>query len=208
MKVSLGSHEGLIRISLGSHQELQGQLVAITCAMAASVSSRTEGTSFHPFEPSATRHAPSGTSIGRSAAVRPVGKGRGAVVSTCMQGGGCSAVEARLSDRMRKSHQWSSEVISGHQWSSVVVSPDAKEPRALPISPLPPQNQRPPPLPLHHHSADSPARGHSEAIREAIRAIRAIRQSGTIARTRLHAATRRQLGMQFGQSGQLGNQGP
>jgi hypothetical protein len=102
-----------MRISLGSHQELQGQLVAITCAMAASVSSRTDGTSFHPFEPSATRHAPSGTSIGRSAAVRP----------------------------------------------------DAKEPRALPIRPLPPQNQRPPPLPLHHHSADSPARGHSEALK-------------------------------------------
>ena len=36
------------------------------------------------------------------------------------------------------------------------MRPEAKEPRAVPSSPLPPQNQRPPPLPLHHQSADSP----------------------------------------------------
>ena len=93
----------------------QGQSVAITCAMAASVSSRTDGTSFHPFEPSATRHAPSGASIGRSAAVRPVGKGRGAVVSTCMQGSGCSAVESRRSDLMRKSLAHCRSVRSHHK---------------------------------------------------------------------------------------------
>ena len=134
-KISFGSHSDLIRISFGSHQRLiksssvaikgnylrhgslseqsdrrssrahQWQSRAITCAMAASVSNLTEGTSFQPFDPSATRHAPSGTSIGRRAAVRP----------------------------------------------------EAKEPRAVPSSPLPPQNQRPPPLPLHHQSADSPA---------------------------------------------------
>ena len=144
---SIRSHSDLIRISLGSHSDLikssseaikgnylrhgslseqsdrrssrahQRQSRAITCAMAASVSNRTEGTSFQPFDPSATRHAPSGTSIGRRAAVRP----------------------------------------------------EAKEPRAVPSSPLPPQNQRPPPLPLHHQSADSPARGHSGAMRDVIR---------------------------------------